>query len=187
MIPLEPPYVPAISEAATEFFESILEPHMTAFEWGSGGSTVWLAQRVAQVVTVENLPAWQAEVKKYADEEGLDNVQFLLFHWEKGQPHRDEMLALYCRSILGFPNSHFDIVFSDGWDISRKDCGPLAVSKVKPGGWLVADDVHWNPAKWSVRPVRDAGWHEKRKGGPVMCGWDGQGRRTVTGFFRKPS
>jgi len=71
MIPLEPSlYRPIISDAAMEFFGSLLRPDSTVFEWGSGGSTIWMAQVVKWVVTVEHNPDWLAEVRRCAREEG---------------------------------------------------------------------------------------------------------------------
>jgi len=71
MIPLEPSlYRPIISDAAMEFFGSLLRPDSTVFEWGSGGSTIWMAQVVKRIVTVEHNPDWLAEVRRCAREEG---------------------------------------------------------------------------------------------------------------------
>lgn len=186
MIPLTPPYVPAISTAATEYFESILLPSYDVFEWGTGGSTLWLAERVHHVVSIENVPAWQAYIAYCAAGAMLGNIQFLLFDWQKGRPNRDVMLFLYDHAIDAFPDESFDVVFSDGWDISRKGCAPLAVRKLKPGGWLVQDDTNWNPARWAIDGLREAGWEEVRRGGIIECAWDGQPRRSITSFFRKP-
>ena len=186
MIPLTPPYRPAIGESAQEFFATILRPDFTVFEWGSGGSTLWLAQRVAHVVTVENIPIWQLEVGRYAQQAGLDNIEYLLVCWEKGEPITDALLDAYTETILQFPLESFDLIFSDGWGEARRRCAPLADSRLKPGGWLVADDSGWNPVRTSIARYVEAGWRDVRKGGVVTCAWDGLPRKNVTAFLQKP-
>jgi predicted O-methyltransferase YrrM len=155
------------------------------FEWGSGGSTLFFAERVAQVITVENVAAWQDEIRGYAEAAELTNIRHILVEWEKGQPHRREMLHAYCHSIDGFPDDYFDLVFSDGWDISRAHCPQLAAPKVKPGGWLVTDDYGWHPVNAAAAFLKDS-WELVPRGGVIDCAWDGQPRNNVTAFWRKP-
>ena len=40
------------------FLETHLNPSMRVFEYGAGNSTLWYAERVAQVVAVEHDPEW---------------------------------------------------------------------------------------------------------------------------------
>ena len=87
---------------------------------------------------------------------------------------------------LPFPDGYFDLVFSDGWDLARCRCAPHAADKLHPGGWLVADDLEWNPVRSTVEPLIDAGWRVKKKKGPIYCAWDGQPRNTTTAFLQKP-
>lgn len=61
---LEP--VPWFAEGAREWLEERIEPSWTAFEWGSGGSTLWLEGLCIQVVSVEHDPVWCARVQKAA-------------------------------------------------------------------------------------------------------------------------
>ena len=44
----------------------------------------------------------------------------------------------YAKAILDFPINSFDLVFVDGRN--RAECTKHAVSRVKPGGYLVLDD-----------------------------------------------
>jgi len=189
IIPLSPPYRPAVCESACDYFESLLQPDFRVFEWGTGGSTLWLAQRVHHVVTVENVIEWMEEVRGYAKTEGLTNIQRILCQWRKGQPYRDEMLQLYADSILQFPDDHFDLVYSDGWGEARHLCLPQGGAKVKPGGWLVADDYSWNPVRSKAKMLEQEGWRLVTvKGGLIYSGWqdDGKPRKTTTGFLQKP-
>jgi len=50
--------VPWLAEGAREWLEERIEPSWTAFEWGSGGSTLWLEGLCASVISVEHDEAW---------------------------------------------------------------------------------------------------------------------------------
>ena len=52
--------VPWLCAEAIAYLESLLSPIMTVLEHGSGGSTLWFAQRVKRVLAVENDPDWVA-------------------------------------------------------------------------------------------------------------------------------
>lgn len=54
----EPWYAPG----AKEWLEERIEPGWEAFEWGSGGSTLWLAGLCAKVVSVEHDGEWFQKV-----------------------------------------------------------------------------------------------------------------------------
>ena len=58
--------VPWLSPRAVEYFESLLNPEMRVLEHGSGGSTLWLASRVASVTSIEGDADWQTAVRSQA-------------------------------------------------------------------------------------------------------------------------
>lgn len=62
------PAQPWIHPEAVRFLESILRPDMTVCEFGGGGSTVWLSDRVKQVVTYEGNLAWFDKLNKFRSE-----------------------------------------------------------------------------------------------------------------------
>src|SRR5690348_4410793 len=66
--------IPWITYPAIRFLAGRVEPHFRVFEFGSGLSTLWWAQRVAHVVSVEHDPAWHRSVSKRAPA----NVRLLL-------------------------------------------------------------------------------------------------------------
>ncbi len=57
---------PWLAEAAIEYFESLLNKDMKVIEHGGGGSTLWLAERVAEVMTVEQNAAWYEAIRAKA-------------------------------------------------------------------------------------------------------------------------
>ncbi|HKO93603.1 MAG TPA: hypothetical protein VJU61_20760, partial [Polyangiaceae bacterium] len=51
----EAPWIPFV---ARRWLARQLRPHLRVFEWGSGGSTLFLARRVAELVSVEHDAEW---------------------------------------------------------------------------------------------------------------------------------
>ena len=47
--------------------DEIVQSHFYAFEWGCGGSTLWLAHRCKKVVTVEHDAGWFGKVNTDLD------------------------------------------------------------------------------------------------------------------------
>ena len=43
---------------AIDFLDECLDSMFVVYEWGSGGSTPWLAQRVAYIISLENDKSW---------------------------------------------------------------------------------------------------------------------------------
>jgi hypothetical protein len=59
------------------FVEEHLRSEDTVLEVGSGFSTIWFAERCAQVCSIEESPAWKQKVKAMLGMNGLDNVELL--------------------------------------------------------------------------------------------------------------
>jgi len=168
------PYRPYLSPGAIGFFALVLQypllpPWATAFEWGSGGSTIWLAERCRSLVSIEHDPEWHHLVEGKLHEMGLEaDLRFV----------REER---YAEAIGGYPDKTLDLVFVDGIDRTRSECVARAIPKVKPGGWLILDDTHW--AK--LKPAREqlAEWPHF-----IAIGYkdhNGKRIRTQTTFYRR--
>jgi hypothetical protein len=120
------PQLPWIPYPAIERLQHILSPTSKVMEFGSGMSTVWLAQRAAMVCSVEDNPAWQRLVRDELQRRGLANFELIL-------QAPDE----YGRDIK-HPDASFDVALVDG--IERARCIALALRKVRPGGWIYLDN-----------------------------------------------
>ena len=106
-----------------EFVESIIQPHWRVLEFGCGGLTLWLANRCAQVVSIEHNPAWSARIKKIAPE----NVVLL------------ERRMNYSGMTKKFKEDSFDLVCVDGRN--RVDCMKGSKSLIKVNGWMLLDNA----------------------------------------------
>lgn len=117
------------------------------FEYGSGGSTLFLARLGARVVSVEHDKKWSDIVRQRLESEGFDQVDYRSIPPEKSDvpgynsPVRGfEGMSFqkYVHTIDAFPDGHFDIVIVDGR--ARNDCVRVALPKVRKGGYLLLDN-----------------------------------------------
>ena len=131
------PTLPMISFRAIRVIDGLLTPQSKVLEFGSGYSTLWFAQRCAELVSIEDDPHWGAVVRRLLAEAGLGHVRY---------EFRD--LASYSR-LDTYPDAYFDFVLVDGKD--RTGCMRTALTKVRPGGWIYLD----NSDKDMTRPEGD--------------------------------
>ncbi len=145
--------VPWIPYVARAWLSSHLKPSMRVFEYGSGGSTVFLGRRVKQVISVEHDPTWCARLRQVLAEEHLTNCELLLREparqplpcgvngrsYASSKPEYARMsFENYVRAIDAYPDESFDLVVVDGR--ARTSCLLHAVAKVRVGGRLVLDN-----------------------------------------------
>ena len=176
-----PPYTPLVNAGAVAFFEQIVRPDFVVCEFGSGKSTIWFARHCASVVSVENDPRWFEAVGAKLRELDLCAERYLMEHnqADKKMMHKSRE---YVSIIDHYPDDHFDLVFVDG--AARPWCIRDARAKVKPGGWLVADDLGFGYVKRALWMLD--GWECTKISGRVDGAIDGKPRTGTTGFFRKP-
>lgn len=125
--------------AAVEAVEEALPPHARVFEFGGGGSTLWLHDRGASVTCVEHDPEWFGELRTALP----DDVEVVLRAPDADGSIRSEsepghFFNSYVTEVARHPDDTFDLVIVDGR--ARVECGMAAMPKVKPGGMLLLDD-----------------------------------------------
>lgn len=120
--------VPWLIMGAVGYLDKLIRPSFSVFEWGSGGSTIWLAERASQVTSVEHTKGWYEKLSKRLEEEGLANVTLHFLPMGK-----------YVEAILGYPDDAFDLIMIDGRQ--RVRCIESARTHLKLGGILVLDNA----------------------------------------------
>ena len=166
-------YFPWMAPSAVTVLEDeIIKPDFIAFEWGSGGSTLWLAHRCKSVVTIEHDLGWFGKVSADLDNCKVEHVEMHYVPKDSGSHEYDD----YAKTILEFPDDVFDLVFVDGRN--RAECVKRAVPKVKPGGYLVLDDAQREEYQDGIALLVD--WENS-----AYKMDDPEGKTTT--IFRKPS
>ncbi len=133
-------------EAAQQVAEHLASvPDARVFEWGSGASTLWLAERAAEVHSVEHDPEWAAMVQDQAPEHVVvTNVppvrpvdgRVVVGSGKHGFEGLD--FTEYCAAIDTVPGM-FDLIVIDGR--AREACLAASITRLAPGGVIVFDNV----------------------------------------------
>ena len=74
--------VPWIPWPVIDWFEKNLTPEMIIFEWGSGGSTLYIARRVKKVISIEHEAVWLVLTRIYAKLHRVSNITFFFERFE---------------------------------------------------------------------------------------------------------
>lgn len=154
--------IPWYTYPAIEFIEARIGKELRVFEYGSGWSTLWWAERVAEVCAVEHDPQWGALVRSR-----LPANARVALRSEAG-PYVDEIAAA---------GGDFDLVVVDGEH--RELCARAAAARVKPSGAIVFDNSDRKAYSEGVRYLSDAGWLRIDFFGLVPC----YAYKNCTSFF----
>ena len=129
------PGLPWLTRQAVEILDGRLKPSDVGLEWGSGRSTLWFAQRVAHLTSIEHNDRWYKRVKQALCDKGVDNVELLYAPLEAEEEGRPE----YVRAVAEQKKATLDFVLIDGR--LRDQCAEVALQLLKPGGMLLIDDA----------------------------------------------
>lgn len=146
--------IPWFSYAAIDFLETFLKSDMIVCEYGSGGSTLFLARRTKFVYSIEDNAEWFQRLSQRLRDKGLMNVNLKLYPFDFKNPVGFEKSS-YLHAI---PDELFDVIVVDGseeWTQVRPACFRHAEKHIKPGGIIVVDD------SWRY-PILRTSHHAKR-------------------------
>ena len=121
--------LPWITYPAIDFLKKRVTKEMSVFEYGAGGSTLWWASRVKDVVAVEHDRQWFDKVLKALPA----NVDLHHVKLEYG--------GAYCRTVAAY-RERFDIVVVDGRD--RVNCIKNCLTALKQRGVVILDNSERN-------------------------------------------
>jgi predicted O-methyltransferase YrrM len=110
--------IPWLAPDVIERLESLIQPDWEILEHGSGGSTLWFAERAKSVTAIEIDPDWQMVVKSKAPENvTIDSI---------------------CKA-----DKKCDLLLIDGEPVKTRAMWiDMAPNLVKPGGWVVLDNAN---------------------------------------------
>lgn len=135
------PHTPWYTPGAIKTTEKMLTPHSKVFEWGSGASSIWYAERVGEYIGIEDNERWYTDISKRLNS---SNTRIVLCD------NKDE----YINAINKFPDRYFDCISIDGRH--RIDCLKHAVSKLSDNGLIVFDDSQ--RPKYQAKDQIMSGW-----------------------------
>lgn len=124
--------------AMVDYVEQRLPQSARVFEYGGGGSSLWLADRGAVLTVVEHDPTWIDHLR-----EVLPPSVELLTVGKSGRGRISSSVDPgffddYVAAVDTYRDEVFDLVIVDGR--ARVDCVKRAMPKVRRGGLLLLDD-----------------------------------------------
>ena len=117
---------------------------VSVFEWGSGASTIWMARRGYQVVSVEHDQKWEVAVRFKAQELNLSYKSVIKTPITSSSPQVTSLKSgfegLDFHDYVAEIHKYelFDLIVIDGR--ARVNCLIAARSHLKPGGIILFDN-----------------------------------------------
>jgi hypothetical protein len=191
--------LPWMSYAAIDFLEQNVRADWSVFEWGVGGSTVFLTARAHRLVSVEHHTEWAANVRTRVTTHGSRSWELLaipptptiraasaspsnpLDYHSAVEGYQNESFRNYASSIDAFEDGEFDLIIVDGR--CRPSCAMHAIPKIKAGGYLLVDDCERERYSWIHEEMRRRGWQFRYFNGPGPFVWEFR----HTGCWQRPS
>lgn len=148
--------IPWLTFPSLHFLKQKINSQMIAFEYGSGGSTLFWSEKIKQVISVEHDKEWYARMKSILETRSISNVQYFLIEPEPGNPldkkdpynpddyasdddaYINKSFENYVKKIDAFPPNYFDMVIVDGR--ARPSCIKHSLNKIKINGYLIIDN-----------------------------------------------
>jgi predicted O-methyltransferase YrrM len=154
--------LPWLAPQVIEKLESIVTYKSRVIEHGSGGSTLWLAERAMSVISFESNDKWRDKINQ-----ALEN-------------HAVAMVTSDITEIHTEGTEKFDLLLIDGEPVTNRRLWiRKAIELVKPGGWVVLDNAN--------RPeyADDRAWLQKKAAKFETINANEEGTRyLVTEFYR---
>jgi predicted O-methyltransferase YrrM len=132
------PDAPWLTPEAIRLLDSMMRPSDTGAEFGSGRSTLWLAQRCAHLTSVEHDEEWYARVSRTLADEGITQVDYQCHPRDASDAAGGRSAYVQAARFLGDESIDFALV--DG--VYRDYVTSFLLPKIRPGGILVVDNVN---------------------------------------------
>ena len=143
--------------SAAKWLDHMLTRDSRVFEYGSGGSTLFFADRVGELVSVEHDEEWHRHMATVLSGHAAGNSTYLfrpperadepadckvcdVSHASEREEYSGCTFDAYVSAIDDYEDGSFDLVSVDGR--ARPACIAHALPKLKPGGFILLDDTH---------------------------------------------
>lgn len=137
--------LPWLTYPMIEFLEERLDRQMRVFEYGGGHSTLYLAERVGTITTVEHNREWYEHLKASVPA----NCTLVYRELEYGGD--------YARTAREM-DQRFDLVLVDGRD--RVNCASQAVEALSEGGVIIFDDFERERYQEAAAVLKQKGFRQ---------------------------
>jgi hypothetical protein len=148
--------IPWITFSSMNYLKGFLKKEMKVFEYGGGGSTLFFAKYVGELVTVEHDKEWFNRInEEMSVNHSVNWKPNLIFaervesttqlkkerpgdYFSANEDFSQFTFRQYAAAIDQYPEQYFDVVLVDGR--ARPSCMFHSLMKVKVGGLLILDN-----------------------------------------------
>lgn len=146
--------IPWLTYEAIDWLRNYLKPHMKVFEYGTGGSTIFISKRVKTLISVEHDRNWSESVNGALEQKRILNSKVILQPPEQNNAERKYgpksyisitfpeykgmSFKKYVTIIDNYPDLNFDLILIDGR--ARASCIYHSIKKVRRGGYIMLDN-----------------------------------------------
>ncbi len=143
--------IPWLTYKTIRWLKKNINKDMIVFEYGSGGSTLFFAERVKKIFSVEHNRNFYEYLSKIIRENKFNNITYILKEPEISKNPENEFFKSsfspefkglsfekYVKIIEDFPDNYFDLILIDGR--ARVACMKYAVKKLKKKGIIILDN-----------------------------------------------
>lgn len=141
---------PWMTIPAINYLERKIKNGARGFEFGSGASTLYFANKGVDLVSIDHNTEWYSKIKNELKVNEISNVEYFLVEPKnisnkegvfssKEIDYLNKDFSDYAKFILSFPDQYFDFIIIDGR--VRVECLKYSISKLKKGGLLVFDNA----------------------------------------------
>lgn len=177
---------PWITFSALDFLEKTLTKDMRVYEYGMGGSTLFFAKRVKEIVSVEHDKKWFNLVQETIKKKGYGNWKGYLLEPEittdkvnidpshpdsytsEDPCFNEKKFINYAVHIDKYSDEYFDLIVIDGR--ARPSCFKHSLTKVKKGGFIVLDNSERNYYSFIHKSLDNSNWWKNNFYGPGPYG-----------------
>ncbi len=133
------PHAPWLTPQANQILTVLIKPTDIGLEFGSGRSTLWLAQRVRHLTSVEHNTYWYDITQKKLQEKNISNTTYHFIPKEDADEEAGSNTA-YVKIGQAITDNSLNFVLVDG--IYRGQCCLTVLRKIRPGGLLILDNAN---------------------------------------------
>lgn len=135
--------IPWYTYSAIDFLEGRINDKMSVYEYGSGNSTVWWANRVQNISSCEHDQQWFSKMKLVIPE----NVHYIHVDLLSGNDYEEAILKEDCK---------FDVVVIDGR--KRVRCAMNCIKSLKDDGVIIWDNSDRKDYEEGYQFLAGIGW-----------------------------
>ncbi|MEN2281288.1 hypothetical protein AAGF08_04055 [Algoriphagus sp. SE2] len=155
--------IPWMTVPAVKFLKKYITKNSKGFEYGSGASTLFFANKGVDLVSIDHNSEWFEKIKNVLDLYHISNVNYFLVEPDgnsevegvfskKEKKYINKDFSVYAKFIQSYPDRYFDFIVIDGR--VRLECLKYSLSKLKKGGILIFDNADREEYKMELLKIK---------------------------------